>query len=378
MKPLVTLFWAVAVTLAGQAAEPAPKTVNSIGMEFSLIPAGSFTYGQYLAPFPAGSPAASGMTAAQAAAVAKMNEGLAASEQAVAAARTALVNASLSGVSRSQLEALARALADADSTLALARAEAFAGLQKSPARLGATAITNLVQQAASPAGRGAAAAGGRGGGNPADIAKAEELIQAARAQYPGFTVKIPKPFYLGTYEVTQEQWTKIMGSNPSTFQDGKFGVTDGAKHPVDSVTWEDAQAFVKKLNALEKTNVYRLPTEFEWEYAGKAGSPDDPSWNDIRAGAVLANTRGATTMAVGTKLPNPWGLHDMLGNVWEWVSDYYNEKQYNDPKPPTRGTVHVLKGGGFLGDVKNVVYSTHAGGPADKWEVGFRIVREVR
>ncbi len=377
MKTTVTLLCALAIALTGRAAEPAKKTVNSIGMEFSLIPAGSFTYGQFLAPFPPGGPAASGMTAAQAAAVAKMNEGLAATEQVAAAARTALLSGSLNGASRAQLETQAKALADAESALALARADAFGVLQKSANRLSTTATANLAQQSAAAAGRGGAA-GGRGGGNPADISRAEELIQAARAQYPGFTVKIPKAFYLGTYEVTQEQWVKVMGSNPATFQDGKFGVTDGAKHPVESVTWADAQAFVKKLNALEKTNVYRLPTEFEWEYAGKAGSPDDPSWSDIRAGAVLANTRGATTMAVGTKLPNPWGLYDMLGNVWEWVDDWYNEKQYNDPKPPTKGTEHVLKGGGFLGDVKNVVYSTHAGGPADKWEVGFRIVREVR
>jgi sulfatase modifying factor 1 len=377
MKTFPLLFCTFALAVTARAAEPAKKTVNSIGMEFSLIPAGSFTYGRYLAPFPPGGPAASGMTTAQAAAVAKMNDAVAPLEDAAAAARTALLNASLSGAAREQLDTHARNLAAADLALAQGRAAAFATLQQSPNPLSATARANLVQQASNPAGRGGAA-GGRGGGNPADIAKAEELIRAARAQYPGFTVKIPKAFYLGTYEVTQEQWQKVMGNNPATFQDGKFGVTDGAKHPVESVTWADAQAFVKKLNALEKTNVYRLPTEFEWEYAGKAGSEDDPNWNDIRAGAVLANTRIATTMAVGTKVPNPWGLYDMLGNVWEWVDDFYNEKQYNDPKPPTKGTVHVLKGGGFLGDVKNVVYSTHAGGPADKWEVGFRIVREIR
>ncbi len=367
----------IAAVLAGRAAEPAKTMTNSVGMEFSLIPAGSFTYGQYLAPFPAGSAAASGMTAAQQAAVTRMNEELAALEPAVAAARNALIGASLDGTPRAQLTAQAKALADAEAALANARGEAFSALQKSANRLGATAKANLIQQAMAPAGRGGAA-GGRGGGNPADIANAEQLIQAERARYPGFTVNIPRTFYLGTYEVTQEQWQKVMGSNPSTFQEGKFGVTEGAKHPVDSVTWEDAQAFIKKLNALENTTVYRLPTEFEWEYAGKAGAADDPSWNDIRAGAVLANTRGATTVTVGTKAPNPWGLYDMLGNVWEWVEDFYNEKQYNDPTPPARGTVHVLKGGGFLGDVKNVVYSTHAGGPADKWEVGFRVLREVR
>ena len=231
MKTTVTLLCALAIALTGRAAEPAKKTVNSIGMEFSLIPAGSFTYGQFLAPFPPGGPAASGMTAAQAAAVAKMNEGLAATEQVAAAARTALLSGSLNGASRAQLETQAKALADAESALALARADAFGVLQKSANRLSTTATANLAQQSAAAAGRGGAA-GGRGGGNPADISRAEELIQAARAQYPGFTVKIPKAFYLGTYEVTQEQWVKVMGSNPATFQDGKFGVTDGAKRVV--------------------------------------------------------------------------------------------------------------------------------------------------
>jgi sulfatase modifying factor 1 len=376
MKTISSLLCLLAVVLPGHAAEPVQKFTNSVGMEFSLIPAGNFVYGRFEPPFPAGGPAASGLNAAQGAAVTRMNESIAAPEQAAAAARTAILNGSLNGASRTQLEALAQTLAGTELALALARADAFGGIQQSPNRLGATARTNLMQQAVA-AGRGGAG-GGRGGGNPADIAKAEELIRADRAKYPGFTVNIPKAFYLGTYEVTQEQWTKVMGSNPATFQSGKFGVADSAKHPVESVSWADAQAFIKKLNALEKTNVYRLPTEFEWEYAGKAGATDDPTWNEIRATAVLGNARVGSTMPVGTKVPNAWGLYDMLGNVWEWVDDYYNEKLYNDPKPPTRGTQRVLKGGGFLGDVKSVIYSTHAGGPGDKWEVGFRIVREAR
>ena len=85
----------------------------------------------------------------------------------------------------------------------------------------------------------------------------------------------------------------------------------------------------------------------------------------------------ATTHPVGTKKPNAWGLHDMLGNVWEWVQDYDNEKIFADPLPPRRGKARVLKGGGFLADVKNAVYSTHAAGPGDGFDVGFRIVRDV-
>src|SRR4051812_23781619 len=73
-----------------------------------------------------------------------------------------------------------------------------------------------------------------------------------------------------------------------------------------------------------------------------------------------------------------WGLYDTLGNVWEWVQDFYNEKIFADPAPPKSGTVHVLKGGGFLADVKNAIPATHAGGPGSGFDVGFRVVREVR
>ena len=224
---------------------------------------------------------------------------------------------------------------------------------------------------------------GRGGrGDPraqwteADYQRCEEL--AGRDASPGFTVDIKRPYYIGKHEVTQDQWTRVMGKNPSAFQGSK--VTDEAgKHPVDSVTWQDAQAFVKKLNALEKTNQYRLPTEFEWEYAGRAGEPGQVSWTVIRQVAVLdrgAPGRKATTSMVGSKPPNAWGLHDMLGNVWEWVADYYNEKMFADPVPPRRGTEHVLKGGGFLSDVKNAIYATHGAGPGSGFDVGFRVARD--
>jgi formylglycine-generating enzyme required for sulfatase activity len=85
-----------------------------------------------------------------------------------------------------------------------------------------------------------------------------------------------------------------------------------------------------------------------------------------------------TTHPVGGKKPNAWGLHDMLGNVWEWVEDYYNEKQFADPTPPLTGTVHVLRGGSFTSDVKNATWSTHAAGPGNGYDVGFRIVRAIR
>ncbi len=208
--------------------------------------------------------------------------------------------------------------------------------------------------------------------SPADLALCHKLAHWDASS--GFPVTVARPFYLGKYEITQTEWTKVMGHNPSLFK--------GERHPVDSVSWNDANAFVRRLNQLEKTHLYRLPTEFEWEYAGRAGGSGQVGWKDIRRQAVqglraIANGPPPTTQNVGSKLPNAWGLYDMLGNVWEWVQDYYNEKTFPDPIPPTHGTQHVLKGAGFVSDVKNAIYATHAAGPADGWDVGFRIVKGV-
>jgi formylglycine-generating enzyme len=238
-----------------------------------------------------------------------------------------------------------------------------------------------------PNGRGGGGRGaGRGGRGPQDpriawtaedFAKCAELVK--RDTMPGFKVEIRKGYYIGKYEVTQGEYKKVTGKNPSVFQGDR--VTDDAdKHPVDSVTWQDAQQFVKKLNAQEKTRLYRLPTEFEWEYAGRARGPGQIPWSEIRAQAVeqQGTSDKASTHLVGTKAPNAWGLYDMLGNVWEWVADYYNGKIFPDPRPPRSGALHVLKGGGFLADVKNTIYATHGAGPGDGFDVGFRIVRDVK
>jgi formylglycine-generating enzyme len=204
-----------------------------------------------------------------------------------------------------------------------------------------------------------------------EYALAKKLAEAD-AQ-PGFTATIAKPFYIGKFEVTQAQWKQVMGSNPSVFQ-GSLVKDTADLHPVENVTWNDVQQFLQKLNAAEKGKTYRLPTEAEWEWAARAGATEDIPWAQIRAAAQMG-TR--TTNPVGRKTPNAWGLYDMLGNVWEWVQDVYNEKLFADPVPPKSGTQHVLKGASFVGDVKNATYVTHAAGPGNGWDVGFRVVLDV-
>ena len=240
----------------------------------------------------------------------------------------------------------------------------------------------------------------------ADRAACEAQTRADRRD--GFPVTIRKAYLIGKTEVTQGQWKAVMRTNPSLFQADR--VTNPDNHPVESVSWQDAQAFVKALNAKEKTRTYRLPTEFEWEYACRAGGPGQQTWTEIRAQAVLglglglagrgAGGRGSVPAApsseplppetlmqytartgrtneVGSKPPNAWGVHDMLGNVWEWIADPYNGKIFPDPTPPKSGSVHVLKGGGFASDVKNAICATHAFGPGDPFAVGFRIVKDL-
>jgi sulfatase modifying factor 1 len=195
---------------------------------------------------------------------------------------------------------------------------------------------------------------------------------AERDAMPGFEVVISKPFYIARFEVTQEVWQRVMGTNPSVFQGGEIG--DTSQHPVENVTWEDVQEFLRLLNQVENTTRYRLPTEFEWEYAARAGAEGDIPWSETQRVAQLG---GKTTRPVGQKEPNAWGLYDMLGNVWEWVDDFYNEKIFADPVPPATGKLHVLKGASFVGDVKNATWFTHAGGPGNGWDVGFRVVMEI-
>jgi sulfatase modifying factor 1 len=220
-----------------------------------------------------------------------------------------------------------------------------------------------------------------GGAGRAGSLSAEQYreveVQARAAYLPGFPVKIDRAYYIAKYEVTQAQWKKVMGTNPSMFQ-GRQVTDDPDQHPVDNVMWDDAQAFIKKLNALEETQAYRLPTEFEWEYAARARNDGNVAVPPYTEQAVAGFNMNTSTHRVGEKKPNAWGLYDMLGNVWEWVQDYYNGRLFADPTPSQSGTQHVLKGGSFLSASNNTIPATHAGGPGSGFDVGFRVLREAR
>ena len=166
-------------------------------------------------------------------------------------------------------------------------------------------------------------------------------------------VTIAEPFYLGKYEVTQAQWYKVMRTSPAYFTAEKAG-DDTRNHPVEQITWQDAQAFVQKLNEKENCkDCYRLPTEAEWEYAARAGTTtayhfgDNPA--DLGKYAWFNENAEGKTHPVGKKAPNQWGLHDMAGNVWEWVSSAYRPYPYRADDGRERadpGPVRATRGGG--------------------------------
>jgi formylglycine-generating enzyme required for sulfatase activity len=214
--------------------------------------------------------------------------------------------------------------------------------------------------------------------NVTEAQHAECVKMARAATLPGFKATVPRPFYVGKFEVTQEQYRKIMGRNPSHFTAEKVSEPSD-NYPVESVTWEEAQAFIRKLNAAEKTKAYRLPTEAEWEYAARAGTEDDFQGAKRQEVAWYQNNSKWSTHPVGKLKPNAWGIHDMLGNVWEWVQDWYNERvQPAGPKGPSKGKAHVLRGGAFNSHEKNIRVPVHTGSPGSVINTGFRVVKEVK
>ena len=165
-------------------------------------------------------------------------------------------------------------------------------------------------------------------------------------EYPAHKVALSS-FSIGKYEVTQEEWGEVMGSNPSKFM--------GSKKPVEQVTWRECQVFIRKLNELTG-RTFRLPTEAEWEYAARGGSHSSNNKysgsNALGLVAWYSDNSNGTTHDVGTNNPNELGLYDMNGNVWEWCQDYYDrnyysESSYKNPQGPTNGNSYVYRGGGY-------------------------------
>jgi formylglycine-generating enzyme required for sulfatase activity len=163
------------------------------------------------------------------------------------------------------------------------------------------------------------------------------------AEKPQHNVHVSKGFEMGKYLVTQAMWESVMGNNPSHFK--------GEQRPVERVSWDDVQEFLRRLNAKKDGYRYRLPTEAEWEYAARAGSRA-LRYGNLDAIAWHGENSGQCTHPVGQKEANAWGLYDMLGNVWQWVQDWYGKNYYAEsppinPQGPSSGEMRVMRGGSW-------------------------------
>jgi formylglycine-generating enzyme required for sulfatase activity len=202
---------------------------------------------------------------------------------------------------------------------------------------------------------------------------------------PQHRVKITRPFYLGMYQVTQVEYEKVMGVNPSAFTEHQMDLSgfspplseeiasvrpdyrkratgmNTSRHPVDSVSWDDATEFCRRLSAMPAERaagrVYHLPTEAEWEYACRAGTTTRWYCGDdeaaLREFTWLGEIAHGMTHPVGEKKPNAWGLYDMHGNVYQWCADrfskdYYQQSPPSDPAGPRAGSARVMRGGTWL------------------------------
>jgi len=218
-------------------------------------------------------------------------------------------------------------------------------------------------------------------GSPADE------LDRDPAEGPQITVTISRGFLIGKYEVTQREYLAVMGSNPSYFN------ADPSR-PVEQVQWYDATNYCARLTQQEQKAgrlpphcLYRLPTEAEWEYACRAGTTTRFSYGDDLTYASLPNyawftvNSGNQTHPVGQKKPNPWGIYDMHGNVWEWCQDYFSTYpggQAVDPQGPATGSNHVLRGGSWYNIPSSMLRSAFRRGDrlsnSMDWRIGFRVI----
>jgi formylglycine-generating enzyme required for sulfatase activity len=221
--------------------------------------------------------------------------------------------------------------------------------------------------------------------SPRAFSDAKSEYQAARARFkdagdwekPAHEVTISRPYYLGEFEVTQEQYQQVMGVNPSQFK--------GRDLPVEYVQWDEAQEFCRK--ASERTGqTVRLPTEAEWEHACRASTKTSyysgDGEADLERAAWYYRNSMNTTHPVGQKVPNAWGVHDTHGNVFEWCADWYGvhgAEAATDPQGPSQGEYRVLRGGSWDSDPRNCRSANRGGSypdlPYDFF--GFRVAAEV-
>ena len=217
-------------------------------------------------------------------------------------------------------------------------------------------------------------------------------------------VTITRAFELGKTVVTQKQWIEVMGTTPwkaadedadederDEYNDEPPPTPEGDNYPAVSVSWDDATEFCKKLTALEQNSgklsanqTYRLPTEAEWEYACRAGTTTAYSCGNAESSlgeyAWYDDNSDSELHEVATKKPNPWGLFDMHGNVWEWCEDWYEESLSggNDPKGPSAGSDRVLRGGRWAYDASDCRSACRSISSSPTYRgnyYGFRIVR---
>lgn len=207
---------------------------------------------------------------------------------------------------------------------------------------------------------------------------------------PVHRVRLTKPFYLGRFEVTQEQWRRLMDTVPSQFADC------GDRCPVETVSWLDVQRFITRLNARDSTGRFRLPTEAEWEYACRAGSTSryGGGIDSLRPGLANYDPRipfdGRTDTAfvghpqpVGSYAPNSWDLFDLAGNVWEWTADEYcpySRGRSVDPVGKCGSDTIAIRGGSWAFSAnaarcgRRYTHDREDSG----YSLGFRLVRDIR
>ncbi len=206
-------------------------------------------------------------------------------------------------------------------------------------------------------------------------ATAEQVSDAESVEKPTHSVTV-SDFYIGKYEVTQAQWKAIMGTNPSKWK--------GDNRPVEKVSWNDVQEFIKKLNA-QTGKKFRLPTEAEWEYAARGGNQSKgykySGSNNISEVAWYRDNSKSKTHPVGQKRPNELDIYDMCGNVCEWCQDWYSISAYSsnsqtNPTGPSSGSYRVLRGGSLLSYSRycRVSYRGYGTTGDRNYSYGFRLV----